>query len=190
MSSPHATERAAHWRRELGLEPLPIESGWWAPLSRSELRVREGSAELDAHSAIYYLLDAERPVNYWHRLVPDDIHVLVDGGPVEYLIVSATGEVSRRVLGTHVAGGEELVIPCAAGSTKALRLIDPNGFALIASVLTPAWTPDRVWFEPPVVDTTRHPQWFDAELVASLTAVPEPAASSSGADSSTATMGG
>ncbi|MDQ1128108.1 cupin domain-containing protein [Microbacterium sp. SORGH_AS_0888] len=166
---PLAADRSASWRRALALEPLPIESGWWAPLSRSTLRVREGGAELDAHSSIYYLLDEERPVNYWHRLAPDDVHVLLDGGPVEYVIVSSTGEVTRRVLGHRVDAGQELVIPCAAGSTKALRLLDPKGFALIASVLTPAWTPDRVWFEPPAVPDDAAPEWFDAALVAALT---------------------
>ena len=58
--TPDAPSRALYWRRALQLEPLPVESGWWAPRSRSELAVTEGEDTLAAHNSIFYLLDAER----------------------------------------------------------------------------------------------------------------------------------
>ncbi|WP_345800404.1 cupin domain-containing protein [Microbacterium sp. AZCO] len=122
--TPDPSDRAAFWRRALQLEPLPVESGWWAPRSRSNVAVTEGEDTLAAHNSIYYLLDAERPVNYWHRLASDDIHVLIEGGPVEYLLATDAGTIERQVLGTDVDAGEQPVVVCPAGTTKALRLLD------------------------------------------------------------------
>lgn len=140
----HGTERAKRWISELGLEPLPGESGWWAPAGASALSVDLGDVALPAFSAIYYLLDAERPVNVWHRLDPDDTHVLIDGGPVEYTILEDDRAPSRVVLGRDIAAGQQPMLTAPGGSWKALRLLDPEGFALMGSVVTPAWTAGRV----------------------------------------------
>lgn len=134
----HGTERAKRWIAELGLEPLAGESGWWAPAAASAVSVALGDRELPAFNAIYHLLDAERPVNVWHRLDPDDTHVLIDGGPVEYTILRADGEPVRQVLGHDVASGQAPMVTAPGGSWKALRLVDPAGFALMGSIVTPA----------------------------------------------------
>ena len=99
---------------------------------------------LPAFSAIYYLLDAERPVNVWHRLDSDDTHVLIDGGPVEYVLLHDDRAPARVVLGRDLAAGQTPVLTAPGGSWKALRLLDPDGFALMATVVTPAWTPEGV----------------------------------------------
>lgn len=167
--TPDASSRAAYWRRALRLEPLPVESGWWAPRSRSELSVTVGEDTLAAYNSIFYLLDAERPVNYWHRLASDDIHVLIEGGPVEYLLATDAGTVERPVLGTDVDAGEQPMVVCPAGTTKALRLIDPQGYALIGSVVTPGWAPDRVSFAAPVIPDQMRPAWLELDTIAALT---------------------
>lgn len=167
MATPSA--RAAFWRDGLHLERLPVESGWWAPRSRSALGVVEGRDALVAHNSIYYLLDAELPVNYWHRLASDDVHVLIEGGPVEYLLVSDDGGVERHVLGTDLSRGEGPMIVCPGGTTKALRLTDAEGYALIGSVVSPGWAPDRVSFAAPQIPDELLPAWLDADAVAALT---------------------
>ncbi len=158
--------RARWWRDRLDLVELPLESGWWAPLSASSLPVRTGDAELPAHSSIWYLLDAERPVNHWHRLASDDVHVLVEGGPVEYFVAVGT-TVRRHVLGNG-PGDERPVVVAPAGASKALRLLDPAGFALIASVVTPAWAPDRVVVEPPSAAGLSWPAGYGPGLLSAL----------------------
>lgn len=173
MMSENSATRAQDWRRRLGLEPLAGESGWWAPLSTSQLMLRDGSAPVAAHSAIYYLLDAERPINYWHRLASDDIHVLVEGGPVEYFLVDETSQIEREVLGADLVAGHRPVVTAPAGTTKALRLVDPDGFALIASVVTPAWSPERLRIGAPDLGAASLPAWLDADLVDTLTAPDE-----------------
>jgi predicted cupin superfamily sugar epimerase len=167
--TPDSPARAEYWRRALHLEPLPVESGWWAARSRSDLPVTEGEGTLAAHNSIYYLLDPERPVNYWHRLASDDIHVLIEGGPVEYLLATDAGAIERHVLGRDVDAGEQPMVVCPAGTTKALRLIDPQGYALIGSVVTPGWAPDRVSFTAPLIPGEKRPAWLEPGTIAALT---------------------
>lgn len=115
-----------------------------------------------ACNVISYLLDAERPINAWHHLASDDTHMLLDGGPVEYLTVEADGEVRATVL-----DAAHPVISIPAGSYKALRLLEPDSFALMGSVATPAWTPERVRIEPPTLQA--RPAWRTDELMCALT---------------------
>ena len=156
----HGTDGAKRWISELGLEPLPGESGWWAPAGASVLSIDLRGDSLPAFSAIYYLLDAERPVNVWHRLDSDDTHVLIDGGPVEYTILEDGCAPARLVLGRDIAAGQIPMVTARGGSWKALRLLDPEGFALMGSIVTPAWTPDRVQIGLPDDEATR---WKNAE---------------------------
>ena len=165
---PKHTEQAKRWISALGLQPLPGESGWWAPAGSSELSVELGGSLLPAFSAIYYLLDAERPVNVWHRLDSDDTHVLIDGGPVEYSILRDGRPPARHVLGIDVAREQTPMVSAPGGSWKALRLLDQTGFALIGSVVTPAWTPDRVQIGLPaeIADRwTNAAPWLTASLI-------------------------
>ena len=103
-----------------------------------------GDAALTAFSAAYYLLDAQRPVNLWHRLDSDDTHVLIDGGPVEYVLLHDDHAPTRLVLGRDLTAGQTPMLTAAGGSWKALRLLDPDGFALMGTIVTPAWTPEGV----------------------------------------------
>jgi uncharacterized protein len=148
-------EQAERWIDELGLEPLPGESGWWRQADASALVVRVGDGDLPAFSSIYYLLDPRRPVNIWHRLDSDDTHVLIDGGPVEYTLLHDGGTPTRLVLGRDVGAGQTPMLTAPGGSWKALRLLDPDGFALMATVVTPAWTPDGVRIGLPVDEAAR-----------------------------------
>ncbi len=126
------------------LQYLPGESGYFGQLTISALDVAAEGKALKAHSSIYYLLTREAPVNYLHRLDSDDVHVLLEGGPVEYLIFHPDGKVERRVLGRDLQAGETLMISIPGGCWKALRLLPSAPYALMANVLTPQWTPDRV----------------------------------------------
>lgn len=165
-----AQASAQNWRKQLNLEVLPLESGWWAFIGKSALTVTTPDGDqVPAYNAIYYLLDEERPINYWHWLASDDTHVLVDGGPVEYIIVSPEGAVSRHVLGKDIAAGQQLTVTSPANGYKAVRLIDPKGFALMASLVTPAWAPHRVRVAPPVLTPAERPAWLTDTLMHSLT---------------------
>jgi predicted cupin superfamily sugar epimerase len=149
---------AAEWIVALDLEVLDGESGRFAVVHGHE-----------ASSSIYYLLDAELPVNLWHWLASDDVHVLVDGGPVEYVIVPPSGPARRHVLGLDVAAGQVPVVPVPADSYKGLRLLDPADYALMVTVVAPPWTPERVRIETPPADVVARARdgapWLTDELV-------------------------
>lgn len=168
---------AATWIEALGLEVLPGESGWYTTIHRSAVDVDHDGDVVAASSSIYYLLDERRPINLWHWLASDDVHVLIDGGPVEYVLVPASGPAQRHVLGLDVAAGQTPVVPVPAGCYKALRLVDPHGYALMATVVTPAWTPERVRIETPPDALLRAARvgapWLTDDLVALLGRSPD-----------------
>ena len=90
-----------------------------------------------------YMLTRERPINYLLRLVPDDTHILIAGGPVDYFIFHADGRAEKITLGMNLAG-ERPVVAVPGGCWKALRLRDGANYALMANALSPELTADRV----------------------------------------------
>lgn len=136
--------RARELMATLKLEYLPGESGYFGLLGRSALTVEQDGRKLAAQSRIYYLLTAEAPINHLHWLASDDTHVLLEGGPVDYFIFNPDGSVGKITLGRDLAAGQQLVAAIPAGCWKALRLHPGAGYVLLANVLSPEWTPDRV----------------------------------------------
>jgi predicted cupin superfamily sugar epimerase len=139
-----ADTRARELISALHLNFLPGESGYFGVIGRSDQKVVREGRELAAQSQIYYLLTAELPVNYLHWLASDDTHVLLEGGPVDYFIFHPDGRAEQVTLGRDAAAGQRLVVAVPAGCWKALRLHPGAKFALLANVLSPEWTADRV----------------------------------------------
>ena len=139
-SDPRARELIATYQ----MTYLPGESGYLALLERSKLEVQVDGRSLPAQNQIYYLLTREAPTNYLHWLASDDTHILLEGGPLDYFIFHPDGRVEKVTLGRDPAKGERLLVAVPAGCWKALRLHPGVGFALMANVLSPAFTPDRV----------------------------------------------
>ncbi|HEY4301782.1 MAG TPA: cupin domain-containing protein [Candidatus Didemnitutus sp.] len=139
-----ADARARELIADLHLSYLDGESGYFAVIGRSSQNVTHAGRELAAQSQIYYLLTAEAPTNYLHWLESDDTHVLLEGGPVDYFIFHPDGRAEKLTLGRDAAAGEHLVVAVPGGCWKALRLHPGAKFALMANVLSPEWTADRV----------------------------------------------
>ena len=135
---------AAKWIADLGMHVLPRESGYLSLIATSAQKADVGGRKLAVQSQVYYLLTRELPVNYLHWLEPDDTHILLDGGPVDYFIFHPDGRAEKVTLGRDVAAGQTLVVPVPGGCWKALRLHPGAGFALMANALSPEFTPDRV----------------------------------------------
>ena len=139
-SDPRAKELMA----SLKLEYLPGESGYFGLLGQSAQQVTQDGHALAAQSRIYYMLTAEAPVNYLHWLASDDTHILLEGGPVDYFIFHPDGAVEKVTLGRDAAAGQQLVVAIPGNCWKALRLHPGAGYVLLANVLSPGWTPERV----------------------------------------------
>lgn len=141
---PPAAPRARELIAALKLDYLEGESGYFGLLGRSVLTVGVGGRDLAAQSRTYYLLTAELPVNYLHWLASEDTHILLEGGPVDYFIFHPDGRAEKVTLGRDLAAGQQLVVTAPAGAWKALRLHAGATHVLLANVLSPEWTPDRV----------------------------------------------
>ena len=141
--APPADPRARELIATLGLSPLPGESGYLAVIGHSSLEVSIGGRTLPAHGRVYYLLTQEKPINYLHWLAPDDTHILIEGGPVDYYLFHPDGSVEVKRLGRDAAAGETVLVSNPGNSWKALKLAPGARYALMVNILTPEWTADR-----------------------------------------------
>jgi uncharacterized protein len=136
--------RAVELIRELHLKVLPRESGYLALIGESAQKVTVDGRHLAVQSQVYYMLTREKPINYLHWLAPDDTHILIEGGPVDYFIFHPDGRAEKITLGRDLAKGERPLVAVPGGCWKALRLHPGAQYALMANALSPEFTPDRV----------------------------------------------
>ena len=123
------------WIGRLGLEPHP-EGGYFKRIYTAAAAYATAAGERPLATSIYYLLDRSQPLGRMHRNRSDILHFFLDGGPVEYVLLTASGELCRVRLG----GGEHsrfLLVP--GGCWKASQLIDGATQALVAEVVTPGF---------------------------------------------------
>jgi uncharacterized protein len=136
--------RAGQLIDQLHLSVLPEESGYLGIIGESAQKAVVDGRLLKVQSQVYYMLTRERPTNYLHWLEPDDTHILIEGGPVDYFIFHPDGRVEKVVLGRNLAAGERPVVAVPGGCWKALRLHEGAEYALMGNALSPEWTRDRV----------------------------------------------
>ena len=136
--------RARELIQTLRLTVLPKESGYLGIIGRSAQMVTVDGRALAVQSQNYYLLTRDRPINYLHWLVPDDTHILIEGGPVDYFIFHPDGRAEKVTLGRDLSAGQRPVVAVPGGCWKALRLREGASYALMANTLSPEFTPDRV----------------------------------------------
>jgi len=137
-------QRARDLIRLLELHVLPKESGYLGIIGVSAQKIMVDGRSLAAQSQNYYLLTRDRPINFLHWLQPDDTHILIEGGPVDYFIFHPDGHAEKITLGMDLQAGQRPVVAIPGGSWKALRLRDGVAYALTANTLSPEFTPDRV----------------------------------------------
>ena len=128
----------------LHLTVLPKESGYLGIIGRSAQMVSVEGRSLAVQSQNYYMLTRGLPINYLHWLVPDDTHILIEGGPVDYFIFYPDGRAEKVTLGFDLAVGQRPVVAVPGGCWKALRLHEGASYALMANALSPEFTHDRV----------------------------------------------
>jgi uncharacterized protein len=136
--------RAQELIRTLKLTVLPKESGYLGIIGRSAQMVTVDGRTLAVQSQNYYMLTRDLPINYLHWLAPDDTHILIEGGPVDYFIFHPDGRAEKVTLGMDVAAGQRPVVAVPGGCWKALRLHAGANYALMANTLSPEFTSDRV----------------------------------------------
>jgi predicted cupin superfamily sugar epimerase len=144
MPQAQSDARARELIRTLKLTVLPKESGYLGIIGRSEhIETVDGRA-LAVQSQNYYMLTRDLPINYLHWLAPDDTHILIEGGPVDYFIFHPDGHAEKVTLGMDLAASQRPVVAVPGGCWKALRLHAGASYALMANTLSPEFTSDRV----------------------------------------------
>ncbi len=125
---------AVDWVRRLGLEPHP-EGGYFRRIYTAGRNVDTATGARPLATSIYYLLDQLQPRGRLHRNRSDILHFLIDGGPVEYLLLDSAGSLRRERLGQHDA--RHLLV--AGGCWKASQLLAPATHALVAEAVVPGF---------------------------------------------------
>lgn len=133
-SMPALQNLGADWISRLDLAPHP-EGGWFRRIYTSAQELRLDGRARPLATSIYYLLSEQQPRGCLHRNRSDILHFLIDGGPLEYCVLDAIGELQRIRLG----GDGERFLLVAGGCWKASQLIERATHGLIAEVVTPGF---------------------------------------------------
>jgi len=126
--------------QRLGLEPHPMEGGWFRETYRSAESTGAAAGTPGAgrslSTAIYYLLTTET-YSALHRLPGDEIFHFYLGDPVEMLLLDGGG--ARVVhLGPHLETMSlQQVVP--GGSWQGARLLEGGEWALLGTTMAPGF---------------------------------------------------
>jgi predicted cupin superfamily sugar epimerase len=120
MTNPHP--RAAELIATLELRPHP-EGGFYREIFRSRLHVspEDGRGQRAALTTIYFLL-VEGTCSRWHQVLSDEVWHLYEGGPLELLELSPSGDsLTRYRLAPIGEGTDAPAHTVAAGQWQAAR---------------------------------------------------------------------
>ena len=130
--------RAAELIGALDLQPHP-EGGFYRQIFRSAFQVTpmDERGSRPALTTIYFLLP-EGSFSRWHQVASDEVWHLYEGGPLELLELSASGQsLQRHRLGPIGSGTDGPVCTIGAGIWQAAR---PLGqYALVGCTVGPGF---------------------------------------------------
>jgi hypothetical protein len=122
-------QRAAELITTLDLRPHP-EGGFYRQIFRSAVEVSpmDGRGPRAALTTIYFLL-TEGSFSRWHQVASDEVWHLYEGGPLELLELSASGQsVLRHRLAPVGSGTDTPVWTISAGIWQAARPLGEYAF--------------------------------------------------------------
>ena len=133
-------DRAHELIDRLGLIPHP-ERGYYVETYRAPLVVAgvPHGGPRAASTAIYFLVTHAQPTTYLHRLKSDEVFHLYEGGPLDVLLLGATGGGEVRRLGLDVAAGERPQLVIAAGTWFAVELAPEASHCLFGCTVAPGF---------------------------------------------------
>ncbi len=125
-------------KRLLGLEPHPIEGGYFRRTYTSPGTLDLPRGRRAQGTAIYYLLEPGT-FSEMHVLDSDEIFHFYLGDPVEMLQLRTDGGSALFTLGHDLAAGQHVQLVVPAGVWQGTRLIGDGKMALLGCTVTPGF---------------------------------------------------
>lgn len=122
----------------LGLEPHPVEGGWFRRTYTSSAKVELARGVRPQSTAIYYLLEPGT-FSEMHVLDSDEVFHFYLGDPVEMLQLYADGRSALFILGSDLMAGQHVQLVVPAGVWQGTRLIGEGKSALLGCTVTPGF---------------------------------------------------
>ena len=135
---------AEELKRLLGLEPMPLEGGFYARTYRSEIALPPATlperfgGERRASTAIYFLLTPDT-FSALHRLAGDEIYHFYLGDPVDMLLLHQDGRSEEIRLGQGIREGMHLQVVAPGGCWQGSSLAPGGEFALLGTTMAPGF---------------------------------------------------
>lgn len=128
----------AQIKQMLGLEPHPVEGGFYRRTYTSPGSVEVPRGLRAQGTAIYYLLEPGT-FSEIHMLASDEIFHFYLGDPVEMLQLYPDGRSTLFTLGSDLVAGQNVQLVVPAGVWQGTRLIGKGRFALLGCTVTPGF---------------------------------------------------
>jgi uncharacterized protein len=127
-------------RDRLGMEPIPVEGGWFRVTWRSEEVLTDGRPLGGAILALF--TDTPEGFSALHRLSVTELWHFHRGAPFDLLLLGPDGRSETVVLGPAVEDGQmlQLVVPPAVWMGG--RVAAGGTYSLVGTTTTPAFTGD------------------------------------------------
>ena len=122
----------------LGLQPHPVEGGYFRETYRSADSLSRAGTERSVSTAIYYLL-TPKTVSALHRLPGDEVFHFYLGDPVRMLQLWPDRSARTLTLGTDLIAEQvpQLVVP--GGVWQGSMLVEGGRFALLGATMAPGF---------------------------------------------------
>jgi len=124
----------------LGMEPIPVEGGWFRVTWRSEEKLDDGRPIGGAILALF--ADSPDGFSALHRLSVTELWHFHRGDPFELLLLGPDGRSETVVLGPAVEDGHLLQVTVPPAVWMGGRVADGGTYALIGTTTAPAFTED------------------------------------------------
>lgn len=124
----------------LKLAPHP-ERGFFVETHRAATAVAAAThaGPRAAATAIYFLIVADAPATYLHRLLSDEVFHLYEGGPLDILRLHPDGKADVARLGLNLAAGERPQVVIPAGTWFGTELAEGATHCLVGCTVAPGF---------------------------------------------------
>ena len=135
---------AEQWIKDLKMEPLPEEGGWYKEVYRSNEYIPKNclpnrfSGKRSFSTSIYYLLKSSE-FSAFHRIKQDEIWHFYEGSSLTIHIIDPEGNFTQTKLGRYFDQGERMQITISKGWLFAATVNHPDSYSLIGCTVAPGF---------------------------------------------------